>query len=112
MSGITTHTSVDPLPTTSTSESKCCIKEDCKWKKIPEILCCKTDIKTVLTLQQSVTLIILILVVVMALQIPTIIYYIKKPSMPTTYDIGIDFETCSVSYVEILPLPVRVRVRV
>ena len=97
MSGETTHTSADPLATTSTLESTCYVKEDSKWKKIPGILCCKTDIKTVLTVQQSVTLIILILVMVVALQIPTIVYYSNKPSLPTTYDIGIDFETCSVS---------------
>ena len=65
----------------------------------PHVVCCKTSIKTVLTVQQAVILIILILLMAMAMQIPTMVYYIKQPSLPTTYDIGIDFETCSVSYV-------------
>ena len=99
MSGITTRTSADLLPTASTSESLYHIKEDSKWKKIPEILCCKTDVKTVLTVQQAVTLIILILLMVVAVQTPTMLYYIKQPSLHTTYDIGIDIETCSVSHV-------------
>ena len=97
MSGITTHTSADPLPTASTSKLTSYVKEDFKWKKIPEILCCKTNIKTVVTVQQAVTLIILILLMVVAVQVPTMLFYIKQPSLPTTYDIGIDFETCSVS---------------
>ena len=71
MSGITTRTSADLLPTASTSKLTSYVKEDFKWKKIPKILCCKTNIKTVVTVQQTVTLI--------------------------NYDIGIDFETCSVS---------------
>ena len=68
-------------------------------EEIPEILCCKTNIKAVLTVQQAVTLIILILLMVVAVQTPTMLFYIKQPSLPTNYDIGIDIETCSVSYV-------------
>ena len=97
MSGTTTRTSADLLPAASTSKLTSHIKEDFKWKKIPEILCCKTNIKTVVTVQQAVTLIILILLMVVAVQVPTMVYYIKQPSLPTTYDIGIGFETCSVS---------------
>ena len=52
---------------------------------------------TVLTIQQAIVLIISILLVIVILQIPTILFYENKPSLPTTYDIGIDFETCTVS---------------
>ena len=99
MSGITTHISADSLPTASISELTSHIKEDFKWKKVPEVLCCKTDVKTVLTVQQAITLIILILLMVVTVQIPTMLFYIKQPSLPTNYDIGIDIETCSVSYI-------------
>ena len=57
---------------------------------------------TLLTVQQVVTLTISILLMIVVLQIPTILYYVNTPSLPDTYDIGIDLESCSVSFVKLL----------
>ena len=54
-----------------------------------------------LTIQQVVILIASILIMIVVLQIPTILYYNDKPSEPTIPSFGIDFGTCSVSYIAI-----------
>ena len=83
----------------ATVESTICQdKEDArrpKRRKMPEIL---TNIKTVLTVQQAVTLLVSILLMAVTLQVPTILYYNNQPSLPNIGQyIGIDFNTCTVS---------------
>lgn len=81
--------------------------EDCKLEwKIPskaESSRIKKNVNavTLLTVQQVVTLTVSILLMIVVLQIPTILYYVNTPSLPDTYDIGIDFENCSVSSVKL-----------
>ena len=68
-------------------------------KTVPEIFRIKS-IKTVLTVQQAVTLVISILLMAVILQVPTILYYNNQPSLPDTgHAFGIDFNTCTVSFI-------------
>ena len=61
----------------------------------------KTDATVNPIALQVVILIISILIMIVVLQIPTILYYNDKPSEPTIPSFGIDFGTCSVSYIAI-----------
>ena len=73
-----------------------------KWKRTKQGLP-KIDISpmTVLSIKKAIILVTTILLVIVVLQIPTILFYNNRPSLPTTYDIGIDFETCTVSFIEV-----------
>jgi len=55
-----------------------------------------------LTIQQVVTLIISILIIILLLQIPTILYYNDQPSRAKSFipSFGINLETCLVSSVK------------
>lgn len=56
--------------------------------------------RTVLTIQQVVILIGLIVLVILVLQIPTILYYTNQPPSSSTrisFFNDVDFDTCSVS---------------
>ena len=76
----------------------CQDKEDAR-RKMPEVFGIKTNIKTVLTVQQAVTLLVSILLMAVTLQVPTILYYNNQPSLPSIGQyIGIDFNTCTVSF--------------
>ena len=71
-----------------TTESTCHIKK----AEIPE---------AALTIQQIVTLIISILIIILVLQIPTVLYCNDQPSQAKSFipTFGINFETCLVSSV-------------
>lgn len=62
----------------------------------------ETDVNpiTLLKVHQVVILICSIILVILVLQIPTILYYVKSPSSPSSVvipGIDIDFKTCTVS---------------
>jgi len=88
------RTASNPDPETATVESK-------STEKVSKLQKNKTGLRSVLTIQQVVTLIISIPFMIMILQIPTILYYNNQPSLSTTNSIGIDFDTCSVSFCQI-----------
>ena len=82
----------------ATVESTTCQDKEDARRKMPEVFGIKTNIKTVLTVQQAVTLLVLILLMAVTLQVPTILYYNNQPSLPDIGQYtGIDFNTCTVS---------------
>ena len=66
---------------------------------VSESIADRVNPRTVLTIQQAIILIGLILLVTVVLQIPTILYYANPPSLPTraSFISDISVDTCSVS---------------